>query len=579
MARALPAAAIAALLTGVVDSLLTLASNPDPVAFSYRASYAVGPLLLALAWGLPVGLGAGALGVSGATPVVAVWLASMIIDAVRAGQGWPAVAVLFIGCAIGAVAIARLAIDLASALERRSRTRRRLLWAGGVLALGVATAATMPASLTSFGGGTGPCAEPRTRPAGPNLLLITVDALRFDAARQMQSYKRLAASGIEFTQHLTVSPWTLPSIASLLTGRPLFDHDAGTSLSTRSLLAKAPLRSDTTLASVLGAHGYRTHAIVTNPFLTARYGVDAGFCSFENVTMAGEAVRGMSQTTVLRSLRAIAPAVLPDDRANTLRAHAEDWLAAEGPEPFFLWLHFLDPHAPYGDRDGASTSLALDLMAFQETAGPQAPFRATGRLRAGEYRPDAEERAWIASLYREDVAFADREIARLFDLLAARNLLERTVIVFSADHGEEFWDHGGVEHGRTLYDEVLHVPFVVRPAGGSAPAVRRDLTGMPDVAATIVALLAVHAPELRGTNLLLGPAPGGAALVLGRLLFGEEWEGLRTEAFKYVRSETGEERVFDLLRDPDERVNGVAAMTESAAAGRARLGPWAARRY
>jgi arylsulfatase len=228
-----------------------------------------------------------------------------------------------------------------------------------------------------------------------------------------------------------------------------------------------------TLASVLGAHGYRTHAVVTNPFLAARYGVDAGFCSFENVTMAGEAVRGMRQTTLVRLVRVLAPARLPSDRASTVGAHAARWLAAEGDRPFFLWLHILDPHAPYGDRDGASTSLVLDLMAFQESSGPEAPFRATGRLRAGEYRPDAAERRRIASLYRQDVAFADREIERLLDDLAGRGLLGRTAVVFTADHGEEFWDHGGVEHGRTLYEEVLHVPLVVVPAGGAPPAVRR----------------------------------------------------------------------------------------------------------
>src|SRR4030095_17102481 len=93
-----------------------------------------------------------------------------------------------------------------------------------------------------------------------------------------------------------------------------------------------------------------------------------------------------------------------------------------------------------------------------------------------EYRPDAEERRQIEALYREDVAFTDAAIGHLLDALAARGLAERTAVVLTADHGEEFWDHGGLEHGRTLYEEVMRVPLVVVPPGDAPPAVRREQT-------------------------------------------------------------------------------------------------------
>src|SRR5688572_28801871 len=96
MARALPASVIAGLLTGAIDSVLTLAANPDPASLSYRASYVLGPVLLALTWAIPVGLMAGALHspVAAAGAVTALWLASLLADAARAGQGWPALVVL-----------------------------------------------------------------------------------------------------------------------------------------------------------------------------------------------------------------------------------------------------------------------------------------------------------------------------------------------------------------------------------------------------------------------------------------------------------------------------------------------------
>src|SRR6185503_5826965 len=123
-----------------------------------------------------------------------------------------------------------------------------------------------------------------------------------------------------------------------------------------------------------GAHGWATHAIVTNPYLTARYGIDRGFCTFENVSMEGEALRALRNTTQLRLARTLAGAWLPSDGAPEIRARAERWLEEHGDRPFFLWLHFLDPHAPYGDRNGSSTSLVLDLMAFQGQGATGVPF-------------------------------------------------------------------------------------------------------------------------------------------------------------------------------------------------------------
>jgi len=386
-------------------------------------------------------------------------------------------------------------------------------------------------------------------------VLVTVDALRADEARTMSSYRRLVAAGSSFTQHVTTSPWTLPSVASLLTGRTPEEHGAGRSLSSRSLVRRTALRTDVaTLAGMLGARGYATHAVATNPYLTARYGIDRGFCTFENVSIEGEALRALRHTTQLRWARALASRWLPSDRAPEVRRRAERWLARYGDRPFFLWVHFLDPHAPYGDRDGASTSLVLDLMAFQGSGATGVPFRAVGLTRAGEYRPDAEERTQIHALHREDVDFVDREIAAFLDFLVARGLDATTAVVLTADHGEEFWEHGGIEHGRTLYEEVLRVPLVIATPGGAA-ATHDDMTTVLDVAPTILELAGVGHGQLPGRDLLGETLRAPEPLRIGLTLFGEEWTGVRTADEKTMRSEHGEERLFDLRADPDERHN------------------------
>ncbi|HEV7731503.1 MAG TPA: sulfatase [Candidatus Binatia bacterium] len=576
---AIAAAVAAGVAVGVGDVLITLASSPDPAHAVYRLGYVLGPILADVGCALSLGivtalLGRGRAGggeAIAAAVVTGAWALTLLADAWLAGFSAAALMALGLGTALVAVALARLARDVARWLYDGA-PHRRWIASGATAALMIlGTAVTAPSGMAAFGGGTGPCAE-TSAVGSPNLLLITIDSLRLDDARTMSSYRRLAARGTEFTQHVTDAPWTLPSVASLLSGVPVSVHGAGRSRSWSSLLDKTGLRGDAvTVAGILGARGYRTHAVVTNPFLTSRYGIDTGFCSFENVTMEGEAVRGMAQTVPVRVARLLAPRWLPDDRAATVRARAETWLDRRPPGAFFLWVHFLDPHAPYGDRDGASTSLTLDLMALQGEASLEAPFSSVGRLRAGEFRPGPAERAQLRALYREDVTYVDREIGRLLDGLAARGLDDDTIVLLTADHGEEFWDHGGVEHGRTLYEEVLRVPLVIAP---SAHETVDRLTTVLDVAPTIIARGGTAAPTTwSGTDLLALPASRQGELSLGTLLFGEELTGLRTPTHKLVESEHGTTWLFDLAQDPGEQRNVAAADPATLEATRARMAP------
>jgi arylsulfatase len=572
------ASAVAGIATGLVDTLLTLAGVPDSANVTHRIGVLVGIVPFSVLVAVPVGVLVARVAPSrrgptvAAAAVVALWAIGVAADVVANGVS-AGTDVALLTLALGSIAAARLAADAGTAVARLDPRLARRLVGGGTVALVLGLGASVPGIVSPHLGGTGPCVGPTTPvPRGPNVVLITVDALRADAAHGMRSYRRLAARGHEFTQHVTAAPWTLPSMASLLTGVPPDEHGAGRSLVTRSLAARSPVAEGVpTLAGTLGAAGWRTHAVVTNPFLTRQYGIDRGFCTFDNVSMGGEYVRTVAQTTPFRWARLVAPRLLPSDRADRVRARAERWLAAEDGRPFFLWIHFLDPHAPYGDREGASTSIVLDLMALQRrTAMDEAPFHEIGLLRAGEYRPGAAERARIAELYREDVAYADAEIGRLLDTLDARGLAANTAIVFTADHGEEFWEHGGVEHGRTLYEEVLHVPMIVVPPGGAAPVRTDTLTTVLDVAPTIAALAGVRM-EGEGADLLAaGPRPA-LRLPLGTLLFGEEWVGVRTPDEKYLRAAYGEERLYDLARDPGELVNRAGGSPETVATLRAAL--------
>lgn len=557
-AAGLAAGLLAGATFGVLDALLTFAAEPDPGRDAYRLGYALGPIFADAAGGGALGAVAGAL-VRPASPaalaagLMAVLWATSILVAVPAAASTPVWVAATGAVALAAVALGRLARDAAAAVSRGSLAVRR---AGAAAAAGLALgagAALLPAGVDAFRGGTGPCADASRPPAGaPDLLLVTVDALRADSARSMRAYARLVARGSVYEQHVTPSPWTLPAMASLFTGLPEAQHGAGRSLSAHSLAERTRLgRESATLARRLGEHGYATHAIVTNPYLAPSYGVDAGFCSFENLSGPVESARGLSHSVPLRLAGALVPGLLPSDRADRVRARGAAWLSDPPDRPFFLWLHFLDPHAPYGDRDGASTSITLDLLALQSGRGFEVPFGALASIRAGEYRPDAAERARVTALYEQDVAYVDAQLERLLDLLELSPRFSRALVVLTADHGEEFWEHGGVEHGHTLHEEVVRVPLVM--AGPGIPqGVRKEATSALDLAPTLLAVAGLASDDLPGAD-LRGPLPLSRALRLEGLLFGPQWVGVRSSPLKYLRSEFGEERLYDLAADPAER--------------------------
>jgi arylsulfatase A-like enzyme len=187
-------------------------------------------------------------------------------------------------------------------------------------------------------------------------LLISIDTLRAehlgcygDGHGLTPHLDRLAAQGTLFEHAITSSPWTLPAMASLFTGLYPSRHGAGEITNRRDPLGRSPLPPNTrTLTSVLSEAGYRTHASATNPYLALRYGFGEGFETYENVTIESEAFLSFEKTTAVRLLKWIKPEWITGDRGETVSARAHSWLQNyDRSRPFFLWLHYVDPHPPY----------------------------------------------------------------------------------------------------------------------------------------------------------------------------------------------------------------------------------------
>ena len=349
----------------------------------------------------------------------------------------------------------------------------------------------------------------------PNVLLITIDTLRRDHLGTY-GYPRptsphldaFAKGSVVFEDAQSQAPWTLPSLASLMTGLETSAHGCRTFHD-----ALAP--SYDTLAERLFAAGYDTAAVASHVFLGRDYGLDQGFVHFDD-----ELVLEMTRSDEVISSPKVTQKGLD---FFTAKAAARDAHADEK-RPWLLWLHYFDPHADYLPHPGVSQHF-----------GTQRPL----------------------DLYDGEIAFTDQAIGRLLDGLTAAGFREDTVVVFTADHGEEFGDHGRAGHGHSLYHEQLDVPLIVRVPGVEARRVGGMVRSI-DVANTLLEL-AQLTPLDESAGLSLLPLLHGrsldvpaslAELERNAALSATSWteSGRKT----ILRQLTGERLAFDRRADPRE---------------------------
>jgi len=298
----------------------------------------------------------------------------------------------------------------------------------------------------------GGCTERPADPARPDILLVVIDTLRADHVGVYGSERpttphidALAGEGSHFRRAYAQSSWTLPSVASLLTGLLPHQHRVGRHpTEARRFGRLAP--EIPTLAERLGEAGYARGAIVNNTFLAPEFGLSRGFEDYDYAGATKWRIRSAEDTVDA----------------------ALEWIDGRD-RPWFLLVHFMEPHLYY---DPPATVRGT----FTGGGKPpvEVPFgadSAIARIASGGLALDAVERDYVEKLYDEEILYVDRAVGRLVDALQSRARWERTVVVVTADHGEEFFDHGGFEHGHTLYGELIRVPLVVRGPGLARGAV------------------------------------------------------------------------------------------------------------
>lgn len=348
--------------------------------------------------------------------------------------------------------------------------------------------------------------EPSSSPAKasrPNLLLISVDSLRADhttpygykpkrqpGVQTTPALQKLADEGILFEQGLSTTCWTLPAHMALMTGLPGALHQV---TDNRRRLDPAI----TTLAEALQDQGFRTAGFYSGPNLHPAFGFGAGFETYQNCSGkdlpadAFEAALAGGDNKDLVNLHKDSHSGLSSE---ALLAESSTWLedAAAQDEPFFLFVHWWDPHYDYTppktlardfDPDYRGKQTGVDFLSLTRSPKPR----------------DLDH---ILALYDAEIRYTDNHIGKLLAKLEALDLADDTLVVFTADHGDEFFERGFRGHQRTLYEEAVQVPLVMR-LPGVLPAGQRVAgnAGLQDVFSTVADLLDVPVP-----NYEIGPS-------------------------------------------------------------------------
>lgn len=492
-------------------------------------------------------------------------------------------------------------------LVRWPRARARFAILGLVVLLGGLVHATLP---RGPGGPVSASESARPTPRGlphgfprPNIVLIVLDTLR---AREVSCYgypqqttphlDTFAREAVLYANVLASGNWSLPSHASLFTGLYPSRHGAHLpsdpepdALPPPSLLAPEPH----TLAEILSDQGYATALVSANFGVLSRFlGLQQGF----RYTEARPAVRAGYRPLLLRvrerlpAWRVFGPALewlaTPYRPAEEITNSSRDWIRS-GPrpgQPYFLCVNYMDAHEPHVPRGPFGERFAA---ASSPSHAPRHALSVADRRRVamGQRRVSPEEARRLVEEYDAAVAYLDSHVGRLLDVLRARPDYANTWIFVTSDHGEALGEHQSLGHGQTLYQEILHVPLLVRyPDGwGPSPGTRDARPAqLVDIVPTVLQALGIAAPApLDGV-----PLGGGREVMLAED-FPPSWpvsqshrhgggsRAIVVAGLKYLRNDDGTEELYDLGRDPLEERNLAETRPEAVAGLRARLEEWA----
>jgi len=387
----------------------------------------------------------------------------------------------------------------------------------------------------------------------PNIVLISLDTTRADHLGVYGYEKRTSPNLDRFAEHATVyeraystSSWTLPTHASIFTGLLPMQHGAQSDPASENRSLSYGVRplaeSFSTLGELLHAAGYRTGAVVGGPALRREFGIAQGFEVYDDdLTSLRDRVHGR--------------------RADRVGRAAIRLIERFGDEPYFLFVNFFDPHAPYAPPAPFDRGLA-------KPDEKEHRVELIGRLTAGEAAVPVErypdgQREWIAAMldaYDAEIRYMDAHLGRLLAAIEGSPRASETLIAITSDHGESFGEHFYLSHGAHLYEDNVRVPLLLRRPGSREGARVAEQVQIHQLFPTLLRAANLDVPEgvdargleATGADLLLEVRRSDLNVKLFGDFFDRDQLAIQSWPYKLVLRTTGERELYDLANDPAE---------------------------
>ncbi len=366
-----------------------------------------------------------------------------------------------------------------------------------------------------------------------NVVVLTIDTLRASKLRPYNAQSRVRTPVFDsFVEDATLfenpqSPenWTKPSVASILTS--LFPMTHRTKQDSSSLPAAA-----LTLGEVYQEAGFQTASFLANGYVSDRFGFKQGWHHYTNYIREGRSTE-----------------------AENVFREAGRWIEEHADQRFFVYIQTIDPHVPYDPPDELLRMYDPNPEAYTGIVRNRMTGNQLGDAKVGRLTFSAADAARLAALHDGEISYHDRELGVFLEKLRELGLYDDTVFVITSDHGEEFDEHGSWGHGHSVYQELLHVPLVVRwKAAGSAGVRIPDVVSTMDIAPTVLEATGVDVPDVfEGRSLvghLHGAAPPGPPVAFSDFL--DDRRVIRAGRWKLILRGNLTWTMFDLEEDPGE---------------------------
>lgn len=412
----------------------------------------------------------------------------------------------------------------------------------------------------------------------PNVVLIIMDATRTDHLSCHGYYREtapnleaLAGEGVLFENAISAAPWTLPSITSIFTGTYPSRHGNRT---LHSVMDDGLL----TLAQILTSQGYSTAAFHTAGYIGPSWRTDKGFQQIQGRLFRDRNLVELFEHAVVRVRDILTNN--NDCGASWINNQVQDWVT-NCHEPFLLYLHYMEPHVKYRSPWPYCWQYLNDPSDWIRSLRVNRR-RTWIEWLVGQVTLEAADFEILANLYDGAINYLDKKIGEVVSMLRQRGILDNSVLIVTADHGENLGDHGMMGHQWCLYETLIKVPLIIRYPEAFPPGLRiSGLVQTVDILPTLIDILQITSDEL--SDQLQGQSLISEGRICPRRRYGfaeevgygiETWSqkypefdfspfdrelrAIRTDRYKYIWSSNGQDELYNLVNDPKELHNLIA---------------------